>query len=344
MRPRFLRAVTAGTLLCVVATFAPTTAGAAVRRAPLSDEYCDAFSEYYTVISAIEISVALFEAFSSLGDDEEQEPSADGDDIPDVEQLRSTFYAVLSPKLAALTGTLADEGPKAVRGVYQQAQQIFDRGVELLRDAGLTDRQIEEIATTPIDQFSEGDITEVTGDVPVDEQDIENLANTFRAEVEKLDFDDLSPKAGRILDRSTTECGVEPSRAYDCEEVLPAAEAEAALDDEVTRDDDGCAYSGPEPVDGLTAEIEVVVYDSGRPFESLTAPIDDIDEVSGVGDEARASAGFSADGRDITCGRTLYVLEGDVTVVVALCLGGDDPEVTDDQLVELAEGVLERIA
>jgi hypothetical protein len=137
---------------------------------------------------------------------------------------------------------------------------------------------------------------------------------------------------------------VQASRAYDCADVLPESEAAAILGVEVTLEDEGCDYTGPEPADGLTPEIAVVVYDSARALDFQTRGAPDLVDVAGIGDEAVSYDGYNADGHSITCGRTLTVADGDLTVVVALCLGGDDPEVSDDQLVEIAEGVLERIA
>jgi hypothetical protein len=85
------------------------------------------------------------------------------------------------------------------------------------------------------------------------------------------------------------------------------------------------------------------VYGSDRAYDTLTEPVADAQHVSGIGDDAETFEGYNADGHGITCGRTLIAAAGDRTIVVALCLG-DDAEVTDDQLVEIAEGVIERLA
>jgi hypothetical protein len=87
-----------------------------------------------------------------------------------------------------------------------------------------------------------------------------------------------------------------------------------------------------------------VVYDSARALDFQTRDVLDLVDVPGIGEEAVSYDGYNADGHAITCGRTLTVADGDLTVVVALCLGGEDPEVSDVQLVEIADGVLERIA
>jgi len=215
---------------------------------------------------------------------------------------------------------------------------------ELLSDAGLTTAQLGEIANAPIEP-STTEVAAVTGDLQstITDDELSEIANTFRAAVEELDFLELSQRQNAALERSVNECGVLPSDDYDCDDVLPVAEVEAVLGGEATLEDDGCAYSGPEPFEGHTPEIEVVVYDSARSLEFLTSALDVVD-VNGGGDQAVSIEGFNANGRSITCGRTLHVADGDLTVVVALCLSDEDPEVADDQFVEIAQGVLERIA
>jgi hypothetical protein len=232
-----------------------------------------------------------------------------------------------------------------LRPIFRQNQVVFERGIELLADAGLTDAQIDAIADAPITP-STADVNEITGDLEptITDDELTEIANTFLSAVEGLDFLELNEKQNRALDRSATECGVLPSTSYDCTDLLPATEAEALLGGEVTLGDDGCAYTGPEPFEGRTPEIEVVVYDSARALEFLTGALDEVEEVRGIGDAAVAIEGFSANGRTITCGRTLHVADGDHTVVVALCLGGDEPPVSNDQLAQIADFVLERVA
>ncbi|MEX0665328.1 MAG: hypothetical protein WD598_11250 [Acidimicrobiia bacterium] len=345
MRTRIFRTPALAAVLSLLATFAPAAAGAAVRSAPLSDAYCEPFGEFYTITVLVELQVALFEAFSQSGDATEDSGSATPpeDDIPDADQLRASSYGLLAPKMAAVSGQLANTAPKVLKPVFRQQRDVFERGVELLREAGFTDVQIEAIADANVNS-STAEVGDLTGDVDLDDQALETLANDFLAELEVLELADLSPKAERALDRSSTECGVTPSSKFNCTDVLPETEAAAILGDTVTLEESGCNYTGPEPVDGLTPEIEVVIYDSVRALNLQTSAVAEPEDVAGIGDEAVSFEGFSADGHAITCGRTLVAADGDRTVVVALCLGGDDPEVTDDQLVEIANGVLERIA
>ena len=89
------------------------------------------------------------------------------------------------------------------------------------------------------------------------------------------------------------------------------------------------------------------MYGSDRAFDTLTEPLTELvtdkRDVHGVGDQALSFEGYSADGHGITCGRTLVATADDRTIVVALCLG-DDAEVTDEQLVEIGQGVIDRLA
>jgi hypothetical protein len=341
------RTIALATGLSLCATFAPAPVGADARRAPLTDSYCQSFSDFYTITLVIELQLGLFEAFSELPDSTEEttgEPGdTDGDGIADVDQLRASYYVVLSPKLEALVADLVATGPKALKPLFRTHRDAYGRGVELLRDAGLSEAQLDEIAESTIEPGT-SDVSGLTGDVDVEDEAFETLASEFLVELDALSFNELTAKQERQLERSATECGVDVSGAYDCEDVLPESEAATILGGEVTLEDDGCDYTGPEPVDGLTPEIAVVVYESARALDFQTGGALDPVEVPGIGDEAVSYDGYNADGHAITCGRTLTVAEGDLTVVVALCLGGDDPEVTDDRLVEIAEGVLERIA
>jgi hypothetical protein len=344
MRARFVRATVVASVLALMTTFVPAPAGAVTRRAPLTDDFCSAFGEFYTVTVLVEFSVALFEAFSQVPDDaegSEGSTSADGDDVPDADQLRASYYALLSPKLAAVTNELARTAPRVIKSVFRQQSEIFDRGVELLRDAGIPESQIDAIADGAVDSTT-AEVSQLTGEVDISDDAIETLARDFLVELDAFDAIDVSPKAERTLDRASSECGITPSVAYDCHDVLPESEAEAILGDTVTLEDEGCDYKGPEPVDGQTPEIEVLVYDSARAFDVVVGPVE-TEDVEGIGDQAVALEGFNADGHTITCGRTLVVADGDRTIVTALCLGDDDREVSDEELVEITEDVLERI-
>jgi hypothetical protein len=107
VRRHLIRSFALVTGLALAGSLAPTTSGAAVARAPLTDEYCDAFGEYYSGLLLVELSVQLFELFSSLPGDEESATLTEDDDIPDVEQVRASYYALLSPKLAELAARLS---------------------------------------------------------------------------------------------------------------------------------------------------------------------------------------------------------------------------------------------
>jgi hypothetical protein len=350
MRTRIFRTSALAVGLSLAVTFVPASAGADARRAPLTDPYCQSFADFYTITLVIEFSVRLFEAFSQLPDSTEEVAGAsgvpgddDGDGIPDAEQLRATYYALLSPKLESLASRLEATGPKPLESWFRRHQETYTRGVELLRDAGLSEAQLDAIAESPIEADT-SEVSQITGDLDLDDDALETLTTEYLVELDALSSSELTAKQERQLERSANECGVQVSRAYDCEDVLPESEAAAILDAEVTLEDGGCDYTGPEPVDGLTPEIAVVVYDSARALDFQTRDVLDLVDVPGIGEEAVSYDGYNADGHSITCGRTLTVADGDLTVVVALCLGGDDPEVSDGRLVEIADGVLERIA
>jgi hypothetical protein len=240
---------------------------------------------------------------------------------------------------------LSRGGAKNLRPAFRALRDTFAKGVDALSDADIPEEQIERIANADITAQT-SDIGQIAPQIPLDDAKLEELAAGFKDDLEELDaaFPEEDSRAEETFNDALLECGVTPDTELDCEELLTEADALQILEqDEVTLDDEsGCAYSGPEPVDGLTAEVAVVVYPSARAFERITAGLR-TEAVESIGDEAVALEGFNADGRTVTCGRTLIVVDDDTTVNVALCLGGEDPPVSDDLLVQIADQVLQNL-
>jgi hypothetical protein len=333
----------------VVVSLAIATCGAFAGRAsagtaptrPLTDDYCTTFSEYFAVTVTVEFIAALASAFRDLPGEDTTSTAGTEDEL-DPGELKSTFQVMLSPKFEALTKSLSRGGPRIMRREFKRERRIWARGVGLLADAGLTPAQIESIADAEVNT-STYEIEDLTDEIELSDAQTEELGRQFLPDSQKLELDDLSSEVTDTFQGAATECGTIPSHTIECEDVFSEADAAEVVGSEVTVDDaDGCRYVGVEEGDELAPEVAVVVYDSDRAYDTLTAPVSTQD-VDGVGERAVSFDGYSASGKERTCGRTLVAVADGRTVVVALCLVDDEP-VDDDQLVEIAQGVIDRLA
>jgi hypothetical protein len=313
------------------------SAGAAVPVATstLSDRYCNAFVDYFTVSFVAEFAAALAKGFADAGNSADQKKKQ-----PSPDEIRSTFLLVFSPKLERVTGVMAQSGERVLRPVFRKQQAVFAHGSALLQDAGLTQKQIDVLAAARVD-FNNTALEKLTGKIHIDAKKLTSLAKKFQRELGTLDRTKSASGAAAAFQRVGSECGAFPSSAVDCSKVLPQSEAAAILGTTVTQDGKKCAYEAPEPASGLTPKVAVEVYDSARAYDKLTKSVTG-QAVQGIGDRAVAHDGYSAYTNVATCGRTLYVAAGKRTIAVALCLP-NDAAVTDTQLVDVASGVLQRL-
>jgi hypothetical protein len=339
MRAVFTRVLAATVLTAVAAWGVPAaTASATVANAgtQLSDSYCSAFVDYFTVSFVAEFAAALAKSFSSSGTTD-----TNGKPPPDPEVIRATFLLVYSPKLDKLSASLSKGGERVLRPVFKDQQAVFAHGRDLLQQAGLTPHQLDAIASAKIDTSSAA-LQDLTGTVKLDEKKLTKLAKQFKGELAALDKEKGNRRARAAFERAGSQCGAFPSSTVDCTKVLPQSEAATILGDTATQDGHDCAYEGPEPTTGLQPKVGVEVYDGARAYNGLVKNVKNGTAVSGVGDRASSHAGYTAYGNEKTCGRTLDVLAGDRTIAVALCLA-NDAEVTDAQLIDIAKGVLTRL-
>jgi hypothetical protein len=307
---------------------------------PPTDRYCDTFSDYFVVTLMVEFFAQLATAFSQLPD---SQTATTAEPELDIEQIRSTMLVMLSPKFVALTRSLGRSGSASLRREFRRERRIFARGVEILEDAGVTPEQIEAIANAEVNQ-STYEIENLTDEVDLTDAETDELGRKFLPHSKQLELGDLDAGGAEEFEGIAVACGTVPSSDVDCEEVFSMADAADVVGREVTKDDaDGCRYVGVEEGVGLAPEVAVVVYDSDRAFDTLTEPVGPIsDDVEGIGDRAVSFDGYSASGKDRTCGRTLVFVDDDRTIVTALCLADDEP-VEDERLVKIAEGVLDRL-
>lgn len=339
MRTRWTRWLAAATCVAVLgSTAAATSAGAATPRQAPSDKYCEALQTNY----AVTILLGFISAFSDIGND----ASGDSGGEPvDPDEIRGTFLLVLSPALESTARELAKGGSKKLRKVFAAQAKVFARGVEILQDdVGLTDEQIDSLREINLstDPGSAGDLETVFEDNDIDEDEVKALGNDFGGEFEDA-ASGAGPKQRQEFERLGTRCGVTASTEIDCGELITPEEATAALGAEATRDDgETCSYLGPDPDSGLQSELAVEVFDTAKAFDRITEAATESQTLDGVGDEAIAFEGFSAQGGIKTCGRTLVAQGDDTTIVVALCLP-EEAEVSDDALVGLGTQVLDRL-
>jgi len=337
-----LRAVAVGAAAALLVTLvAPTIATAAAPRVQLSNKACDAFADYFT----IEFLVAFASAFAGLGEDLGSDSgrgsgngsNGGGKESVSAKEIADTFHLVFSPKLANITGTLADEGPRSIRRLFAKQRDVFEYGVELLRKAGLSNKQISALAT--LDLSPDTDLDEVLGETDIPEKKIEEAADQFGERTGELDLnDEATPRQQRAFQRAGSGCGVFPDSDIDCESLVPSELAAPLVGGEpdVTNDDGSCTYTGPSPSDNDEPVLAVDVYPSARTFERL---IEQLQGGQKIDDDAYVTEGFSSFSSIKTCGRTLYSRTDRDTVVVALCPPGDG-EVADADLIAVRDAVV----
>ena len=311
---------------------APVTAGAATPRGP-SDEFCSAFRDYFQVTFGVSLAASFAETFEDLDDGK-----GSRSDTPD--EVRDTFYLVLAPKLEQVTRVMASSGPRALRKTFRAQAKAFGVGVDLLRDLGITDEQIDAIAEAPFDVES-ADLDAQTSELDISKADLADAAEELGEQRDEIDVERVGRAQREAYTNAGSRCGAFPSPEVDCETLLTRADVDAVLGVPAERSDDGCEYVGPDPETGVAPALGVDVYESAAAFDTLTKAAQN-QSVPGVGDAAVALEGYSLFSGIKTCGKTLVVQAGDRTVVVALC-PPDDADVPIATLTGVTDLVLTRL-
>ena len=260
----------------------------------------------------------------------------------DADDARNVALLLLSPKLEPLTADLAKTAPKSTRKLFSLQAKVYGKGVDLLRDLGLTDAQIQAIADADLNSDT-GDSTEFTDEFGVTKAEVTAAAAKLGKEIDKAKGSvEPTPRQEKALDKLTVDCGTTPDANVDCDTLFPKAEVQELIG-EIAESGDSCQWEAVEPDTGLTPKLAVNVFRSPGTFDQRKETYADrATDVTGVGDKAFIAAGFTSQTSGSTCGKTIVVLSGSDTVIVSLCPPGDtDP--TDDQMVQLATDVLDRL-
>jgi hypothetical protein len=295
--------------------------------APPTREACEAFSDYFQ----IEFLVAFAALFANAGDKKDAAKAE--------REITNSFHLLLSPKLERVTQTLADGTDPPLHKLFTRQAKAFAKGVAMLEDVGLSADQIQKLADAEI--TAETDLQAVVGEVDIDKQALSRATKRFGASAKSIDINDASAKQKAAFSAAGSACGVFPTGG-DCTALVTGAEAEAFLGAPAkTGNNDGtCTYTAKTGSSQDDAELAVDVYESTLAFDRLTKAAQN-QSVPGAGDAAIAVDGFSAFSSSKTCGRTLYVKQGERTVVVAACTGDTPP--ADAELVGVATNVLSRL-
>jgi hypothetical protein len=323
--------------LVIVASGLPASSTQPSTRASITNAGCDALADYFT----IEFLVAFAAAFAGLGE-ELGGTTEPGSDRPVTrEDIQDVFHLIFSPKLEAVTGTLAREAPRSIRGLFAKQRAVFAKGVDKLEGIGLTRKQIQALAK--LDLAPDTDIKDVIGDVDIPRARIVNAARDFGKDADALDLDDVVTKPQQAaFQRTGSTCGVFPIRDLDCASLVGTDLTGRLVGgaSTVTNDDGSCIYAGPKDPGADEPEMVIDVYKTQRSFARLVGQLqgrgEEVDADTHVGD------GFSTFTSTKTCGRTLYARTTDGTIVIAVCAPNDGAVATEDLLAVRDEVVAAR--
>ena len=322
MRARPLRLVAVasalvGLLLVSVARPAP----AAVPRAP-TPTTCQSFRDYYELVLLVQYAAALADAGSQSGD-----------------AIRNQYLLVLSPKLQAVSRSIARSSDDPLATLFRDQARIFGQGAKLLQSAGLTPAQVKALAAAPVD-FKE--IDRVLGEVALDSNKLATAGQRFAGLAAGLDLAHAPREQFQAYSRTGESCGTFPKPPVGCSKLVTAAEATAVLGakPKIANEDGSCTFNA-KTSDGEARGLAVDVYASPTAYDEVllgTSPQD----ASGVAPAGRAFDGYNAFSGNTTCGRTLAARDARHTVLVAACLGA--MPVGDDVLGQIATQALARAA
>lgn len=244
---------------------------------------------------------------------------------------------LVSPKLEVLFEAAAEASAGVDAEAFAEVAEVMSGGVERLRDAGLDERDIDALREADLTAEEEPPLGEV------DEAALEEAARGFQDEVVKVLTDLEGSRAGTAFEALVEGC-----------------EQAAAGPDAV--DVDVCGLLGEGTVASLVATDPIVegpvagfaggascLWSDGTDENRLAVTVagagyyeqvkegygeELIEPVDGVGDEAFSADGFNYAAGGGTQGRSLFVLVGDRTLVIALAPRSG--AATTTQLEELA--------
>jgi hypothetical protein len=305
----------------------PGTAGARTASARPSSSTCTSFGEFYSV----QFLLAFVGGFADA--------AAGPDKKDEVADAKSVAQLIFSPKLQKVTAELATSAPKVLRNGWSKAAKAYGEGVKILRDLGLTDKQISQLANADLNQNDKVDSKEFNDKYHVTKAELTAAGRKFR-KVQTSIFKKATRTEGAALQTLSVQCGVTPDKSVDCSTLVTDAEVQALVGP-ITDSSEACSWDGTKGDTGLKPELAVEVFRNPDVFTQKTKKLTDTTPVS-VADKALLASGFTSSTRGATCGKTLYVQSGSDTIVVALCLPNDvDP--TEAQIVDVAKNVLTRL-
>lgn len=313
-----------------------TTVGAETRvvTAP-SDRFCAAFAEYETANIAILFGVVDFGK------------------LEDREKPFAVFGNIVaaSPKFAELAAEMAKSAPAVLREKFQAERELYDAGVEVLRDAGVSRREIAAIADA---DFNSDGLERTIGEA-ISRKELlsagRRLVEQHRAEILALRRD-TSGVEKRASAKAEVECGVVPDRSVRCRDLVSRDELAAIFGGTSTLEsEDGCAWSADVGDEGGGGRLFVGLFASPRHFETFGKQASGAEPISMLGDEAVAIPGYQAvsspgsfttsfnvDPENPQCGYTVVVRSESQSLHVAECLF--DRDVTAEEVAAVARQIL----
>jgi hypothetical protein len=327
--------VALATLVGLVALAVPAGASVPERVGKLPDTACDAFVDYFQ----IEFLAAFASAFANVGQNLDPKSKTGGKGFTQAD-IQNTFHLIFSPKLEQVTDTLATQGPKSIRHLFAQQRDVYTRGVAILRDIGLTPKQITALATVKLSPDT--DLTKLLGDVKLTKGQIRNAARRFGQHAGALNLNDtVTPAQQKSFQDAGTGCGVFPGTDVKCADLVSSDLEQRVLGGPATvkNKQGSCTYTGPSDPGGDTPVMVVDVYDGVRTFDRL------FEQLKGgqmVDPNTYITQGFTSFSDTKTCGRTLYSKATAATVVVAAC-ASNDAAIPDDDLAAVRDSVVNAI-
>ena len=345
MRGRVRTAAALVAVATVLATVpAVGAAGAAGAPAP-SAKACRAYDDYFQVTFAVALITQLGEAFSEVHrtggtttTTSAAETTTSTGNQADPEEIRNFILLVLSPKLAQSTAVLARTAPRSIRPIFAEQRDVYREGVELLRDVGLSEHELELIREA---DFGEESPDELAGDLDIDRADLEDAAAEFGRSADVLTASEASDAQAREFQRLGVDCGSLPDSTVDCEALVGADLRDRLLGAGATVENNGdtCTYTGAKTDNGDEPVLGVNVYRTAAAYDRLVEQNKAQDEID---DDNATIDGYTTFSSFKTCGRTLFSRADAATVVVALC-PVDDAAVPDADLTDVRDAVVEEL-
>jgi len=258
----------------------------------------------------------------------------------------------LSPAVEVAYLSAAAETPDAAaRAALTTEAAVHAKGAGLLAEAGISDETVAGIRS--LESLVPKIVTDASGrtdqwtdpntGVTVDDATAARVVGEFMAAFKGVD-QATRQKADTTMDRLGDACekGATDAAVDVCATVSPATVTRLlgkAVDGTSGVGDLG---TGPMPYCRWEAdrdnEIAVTMLEARQYVEAGAAQGVEVPSVPGLGDRAWIGQGFAYGGGGGSSGRTVYVLDGDRALMVALDLAAGKP--TDAQLTGLAEEVL----